>query len=229
MLRVKRKMAFEPVLIDVATQQDFLVTNGPMSVLNRADIIPNIRSIFNWARDQRLKVISCIQAHRPGDDFGGHPRHCIDGTPGQKKLPYTLLPRRIVVEADNSYTVPYDLMQHYHQAIFHKRTEDLLGNPKADRVINELQPDRYIIFGVGLESWIKLLALGLMIRHKPAAVVSDACGFWDANVADLVVRQLEAKGIQLLKTADVVVMEKVRPRRQILAPAPKFQGVAQTP
>jgi len=217
-------MTFEPVLIDVATQHDFLGGNSPVAVQNKADVIPNIRSLFAWARNQRLRVISCIQAFRPGDDFNGHPRHCVDGTPGQKKLPYTLLPRRIVVEADNSYTVPYDLMQRYQQAIFHKRTEDLLGNPKADRLINELQPDRYIIFGVGLESWIKLLALGLMIRHKPAAVVTDACGYWDANVADLVVRQLEAKGIQLLKTAEVVVTEKAKPRARIHATTPKFQG-----
>jgi nicotinamidase-related amidase len=224
MLRLRRKMAFQPILVDIATQQDFLVTNAPMAVQNRAEILPNIRALIGWARGQRLRVISCLQACRPGDDFNGHPRHCVDGTPGQKKLPYTLLPKRLMVEADNSYSVPYDLMSRYQQVIFYKRTEDVLANPKADRVFNELQPDRYILFGVGLESWIKLLALGLLVRHKPVTVVSDACGYWDASAADLVLRQLEAKGIQLSKTSELVVAEQTaQPRtRPVIA---KLQGV----
>jgi len=221
-------MAFRPVLVDVATQQDFLVSSGPLPVSNRAEILPNIRSLINWARAQRLPVISCIQAHRPGDDFGGLPRHCVDGTPGQKKLPYTLLPKRVLIEADNSYAVPYDLMQHYQQVIFRKRTEDLLANPKADRVFNELQPDRYILFGVGLESWIKLLALGLLVRHKPVAVVTDACGYWDFGAADLVIRQMEAKGIQLLRTAEVVVTEQVVPRPRTRTVVPRLQNANPT-
>jgi len=225
MLRLRRKMAFKPVLVDMATQQDFLVSSSPVAVANRADILNTIRSLINWARVQRLPVISCIQAYRPDDDFGGFPKHCVDGTPGQKKLPYTLLSKKVLIEADNSYAVPVDLMQRYQQVIFRKRTEDLLANPKADRVFNEMQPDRYIIFGVGLENWIKLLALGLLVRHKPVTVVMDACGYWDASAADLVLRQFEAKGIQLLKTTDLVPPEdiaaepKTRPAVVKLQPA----------
>ncbi len=213
MLRPRRKSTFERVIIDVATQRDFLVSNGPMAVMNRAEVIPKIRALMGWVRAQRLPVISCMEAYRPADDSNGHPRHCIDGTPGQQKLPFTLLPKRAVIEADNSYAVPLDLLHRNRQVILRKRTEDLLANPKADRLLNELH-ERFIIFGVGLESWIRLLALGLMVRQKPVSVVGDACGYWDPVAADLVLRQLEAKGVQVLKTDELIQTVPARPIRR---------------
>ena len=213
MLRRRRKTAPERILIDVATQRDFLVTNAPMEVHNRADVTPKIRALAGWARAKRLPVISCVQTYRACDDANGLPRHCIDGTPGQKKMPFTLMPRRALVEADNCLSVPLDLMKRHHQVILRKRTEDILANPKADRLLNELHPDQFIVFGVGLEAWIRLLALGLMARQKRVAVVGDACGHWDPVAADLTLRQLEAKGIQILNTDELIVTEPARPTR----------------
>ncbi len=185
-----------------------------MATKNRAAVISNIRALMGWAREQEVPVVSCIQAFRPTDDLNGCPRHCIDGTPGQKKMPFTLLSKRVLIKADNSYAVPIDLMQQHHQVIFRKRTEDLLANPKADRLLNDLQPDRFILFGVGLETWIRLLALGLMIRQKRMCVVSDACGYWNPVAADLTLRQLEAKGVQIAKTQELIVTEPAPSRRR---------------
>ncbi len=212
MYRSRRKTGFDRVLIDIATQRDFLVTNAPMAVHNRADVSPKIRALMGWARGQSIPVVSCIQAYRPGDDSNGRPRHCVDGTPGQQKMPYTLFPKRVMVDADNTYAVPIDLMRRTRQVIFRKRTDDLLANPKADRLLNDLRPDRFILFGVGLESWIRLLALGMMVRQTRVTVVSDACGYWDPVAADLTLRQLEAKGVQLVTTDELVVTEPAAPR-----------------
>lgn len=214
MLGPRRKSKSERVLVDVSTQRDFLVSNAPMRVTNLSQVVPNIRALMGWARAQQLSVISCIQAYRPGDDLNGRPRHCVDDTTGQKKMPFTLLRKRTMVEVDNSYSVPVDLMSSNHQIIFRKRTENLLSNPKADRLVNELHPDRFIIFGVGLETWIRILALGMLVRRKPVTVVSDACGFWDPVAADLALRQLDAKGVQIVTTDELIVTEPETPRRR---------------
>jgi nicotinamidase-related amidase len=201
-------------LIDVATQRDFLVSNAPMAVENREEVVPRIRAMMAWARAQDLPVVSCIQAHRAGDDANGRPRHCVDDTPGQNKMPFTLLSKRVAIEADNSYAVPIDILTTHRQVIFRKRSDDLLTNPKADRLLNDLHPDRFILFGVGLESWIRVLALRLLARQKPVAVVADACGLWDPVAADLALRQLEAKGVQLLQTDELTVAEPETTRRR---------------
>jgi nicotinamidase-related amidase len=212
--RPRRKTNHEWILIDVATQRDFLTTNAPVPVRDRAEVAPRIRTLMTWVRAKRMSVISCMQAYRPADDFNGRPRHCVDGTSGQQKMPYTLLPKRIMVEADDSFTVPVDLLKQCRQVIFRKRGDDLLANPKAERLMNELNPDRFVIFGVGLERWIKLLALGLMVRKKRVTVVGDACGHWDPVAADLTLRQLEAKGIRIVKTDDLIVPEPITRTRQ---------------
>ncbi|MBN1341957.1 MAG: isochorismatase family protein [Phycisphaerae bacterium] len=207
MRRGNRKSKPYRILIDVATQRDFLVTNAPMAIEHREEIVPRIRALMGWARAQEIPVVSCIQACRPGEDTNGRPRHCVDDTPGQSKLPFTLMQKRLLIEADNSYTVPIDILTTHRQVIFRKRTEDMLANPKADRLLNDLHPDRFIIFGVGLESWIRILALGLLARQKQVSVVRDACGFWDSVAADLALRQLEAKGVQILQTDELTVAE----------------------
>lgn len=210
----RRKTSREWVLIDVATQRDFLVTGAPLPVADRTGIAPRIRALMAWGRAKRLPVISCIEAYRPSDDFNGKPRHCVDGTPGQQKMPYTLLPERMLLEADNSFSVPIDVLKRCRQVIFRKRTDDLLANPKAERLVNELNPDRFVIFGVGLETWIRLLALGLMVRKKRVTVVGDACGYWDPVAADLTLRQLEAKGILIARTEELTLPEPAAPRRR---------------
>ncbi len=214
MLRKKRSAMMDRVLIDVATQRDFLVSNAALPVENRAEVMPKIRTMMDWAKSQRIPVVSCIEAKRAGDDWRGRPRHCIDGTAGQKKLPFTLLSDRIVVEADNSFAMPIDLLKRTHQVIFRKRTEDLLGNPKADRLLNELDPERFVLFGVGLESWLRILALGLLVRQKRVTVVRDACGYWDPVAADLALRQLDAKGVRLVDADEMIVSEPVAPARR---------------
>ncbi len=214
MLPRKRNPMKERIFLDIATQRDFLISGAPMEVHNRADVVANIRSLMSLIRSKRLPLVSCIQAYRPGEDFNGRPKHCLDDTPGQNKMPYTLLPHRKMIESDNSLSVPLDLMKQNRQVIFRKRTEDLLGNPKADRLLNELNPERFVIFGVGLETWIRILALGLLVRQKSVCVISDACGLWDPVAADLALRQLEAKGVQLLTTDEIIKTEPETTKRR---------------
>jgi hypothetical protein len=83
------------------------------------------------------------------------------------------------------------------------------------------------VFGVGLESWIRLLSLGLLIRQKRLCVVSDACGYWNPVAADLTLRQLEAKGVQIVKTQELIVTEPTSPRprtRPIIERLHEFRG-----
>jgi nicotinamidase-related amidase len=190
--------AFECVIVDVNTQRDFCEADGARPVANAPLLIGQLRRVVAWAKRNQAPVISSVEAHRPFElSDAGHPPCCVDGSCGQRKLEFTLFPAHAWLEADNTLAVPPDLFSHYQQVIFQKRTDDLLSNPKADRLLGQLPAQEYILFGTGLECSVKALALALLARGKQVTVVVDACGFWHRATADLALRQIAAKGARL--------------------------------
>jgi nicotinamidase-related amidase len=216
MLR-QRAAQYPNVLVDVDSQVDFLTADGHRPVRN-LQVVSNIQRVFRWARHCRLTVISSIDFHRITDPVRDVPQHCLAGTPGVNKLSSTLLPRRTLIQTDDTINLPHDLLTRYRQVLFLKRGDDLTRNPKADRLLTEIQVTSFIILGVGLEESIRLLALELLTRRQNVWLVSDACGYWDAQAADLACKQLAAKGARVL-TADELLQIKPdmgRLRRSIL-------------
>lgn len=207
-------MVFECVLIDLNTQHDFFAETAPCRVANADLLLHNLRRIIAWARRNQAPVISSLDSHRVQEPTRfGLPRHCLDGTPGQAKLHFTLCPNHIAVEGDNTFSVPLDLFQRHQQVIFRKRTPDLFGNPKADRFLTQLNVKEYVIFGLGLECSVKSLALGLLARHRRTTIVEDGCGHWNPAAADYSRRQLVAKGAKLVTVDELLTRKLSRPIR----------------
>ncbi|MCK6455769.1 MAG: cysteine hydrolase [Phycisphaerae bacterium] len=200
-----RRGAFEKVLLDLNTQCDYLLPSGAVPVANRAEVIPNVCRLLEWSRESAIPLVSSLNVHRPEEAmYSGMAKHCVDQTPGQRKLPFTLLPRRILIDGDNTFDLPYDLFRRYRQVIFAKRTRDLLGNPKADRLLTEMPLRHVIVFGVTTEHCVKATVLALLARHRNVVVVQDACGYWNAPEAEISMRQMDAKGAILMTTEQIV-------------------------
>lgn len=205
---------YECVVVDLNTQYDFCDPNGAYPVANVDTLTAALRHMIAWTKRNGVPVASSIESHRPGE-FGdnGHPLCCIDGTPGQRKIDFTLFPRCERVEVDNTLSCPVNLFKHSQQVIFRKRTDDLLCNPKADRFFTQLPVKEFILFGISLESSVKALTLALVAREKRVVVVVDACGYWSRATADLAARQLMAKGAQTIEIADLLQRKLDRNRR----------------
>lgn len=204
----------ECVLVDMNTQWDFCDDQGAYPVANRRDVVAAYRRLMDWAGANHVAVISSLDSHRRWElNREGVPPHCIDGTAGQRKLDFTLLPNHLMVEGDNTLAVSIDLFDHVDQVLFRKRTHDLLCNPKADRFMTQLPCEEFIVFGNGLENSIKALVLGLICRGRRVSVVLDACGYWVPPESDLAVRQIWAKGATLL-TVDQVCNRRMHARPQ---------------
>ena len=200
--------SLECVLLDLNTQADFLDAGAACLVRDSSQLLRAIRRVVAWAKWHHVPVISSIDSHRESEStHDGFPRHCIDGTPGQQKLPCTLFGANIRVEGDNTLSVPLNLFSQHQQVIFRKRSHDLFGNPKADRFLTQLPTDEFILFGVGVEYSMKALALGLLARNKRVTVITDCCGYWSGPLADLSLRQMWAKG------ATPITVEQLLARR----------------
>lgn len=199
-----RRVTFDQILVDLNTQCDFLLPGGALPVANRAEMMPRVRQLMNWARLKQVPVISSLEAHRHGESFRNLPPHCIDHTLGQKKLPFTLMPNRMLIMGDNTADVPLDAFRRFQQLIFTKRNADFLANPKADRIINSLSTGSWLVFGITATHCVKSVTLGLLARHNKVVVVRDACGYWSAVDGEHAFRQMEAKGALIVTTEEVV-------------------------
>jgi len=195
----------ECVVVDVNTQMDFCESGGAFAVANADTLIVGLRHVFAWIKRNQVPVVSSMESHRPFElSDSGQPIHCVDGSNGQRKLPFTLLSCRTRIEVDNTFSIPFDLFTTYQQLIFRKRTDDLLSNPKADRLLTQLPVKEFILFGTGFECSVKALALALLTRGKSVTVVSDACGFWSRARMDLAARQIAAKGATIISVDELL-------------------------
>ena len=206
------------VLVDIDTQYDLLARcNGDQSELLR-----NIRRLMAWARLEGIIVISTTLT-RPGSSNTnvhpkGSPDHCLEGTPGQQKLSYTMLYPQIWFGAENRLDLPRRLLSDYHQIIFEKRTEDPFVQPRADRLLTESRLDEFIVFGMGVDTSIRAAVLGLLNRRKRVIVVSDAVDDAVERTGIMALRQMEAKGAKLLTTAALTGYSRLRGKLDLKDP-----------
>lgn len=215
----KHAGSIDCVAIDLNTQFDFCDVNGAYPVANASQLTLALREVMHWAIRHHIPVVSSLDSHRRWEITRENvPVHCVDGTAGQRKLDFTMLDPHKMIEGDNTLWVPIDLFTTMRQVIFRKRTRDFFANPKADRFLTQLQTQQYVVFGNGLESSVKNVALGLLTRHRKVSVVVDACGYWDKTEAELSLRQMEAKGVELITVSSLE--DRIRPRASAPAPPP---------
>ena len=146
MLTRKNGVPLQCVVVDVNTQRDFCDPDGAFPVHNAGELLPQLRRVIAWAKRNHAPVVSSVESHRPLElsDSGFPICCCVDGSGGQKKLDFTLFAQRAWIEADNTFALPTDLFLKFQQVIFHKRTEDLLSNPKADRLLSQMNAGGYV-------------------------------------------------------------------------------------
>lgn len=204
MIKSRTSRKIECVLIDVNTQKDFCERMGVMPVANARALIPALRRVVAWSKRNGAPVISSLESNRPLElTDSGTPICCVDGSGGQCKLDFTILPKRTNYELDTTLSLPVNPFRTFQQVIFRKRG-DLLLNPKADRLFTYLPVKEYIIYGAGLETAIKSIVLSLLTRERKVSIIVDACGYWHKRQAELAIRQLNAKGAELITVDDLL-------------------------
>ncbi len=188
---------------DVDTQVDFMVPGGSLYVPGAEKIIPNLRALTAWAGSHHVLVVSSACAHQPGDqEFAIFGPHCLAGTPGQQKVPETLLPNRYVVP-DQSVVLP-DLRL-FQQVIIEKRVFDVFSNPNAEPILEQLGAGlRVVIYGVVTEICVASAANGLLTRGHHVELVRDAVAALDEQKAVKFLERFEEAGGRLVKTDDVL-------------------------
>ncbi len=151
------------VFFDIDTQLDFLYPAGALYVPGAQHLVPLIAQLNHYAQAQRIALISTVDAHTENDpEFRQWPRHCIAGTLGQRKPECTLLSERALAPA----VAP--------QMILEKQSVDCFTNPHLPALLEALDTQRCVIYGVVTEICVRHAAQGLQDRGYQVEIVSDA-------------------------------------------------------
>ncbi len=183
------------IVVDVDTQRHFFLDNGRVCVHNHHQVLANIRRVMAWIRMEDVGMISTMQiysAPKMYNDF------LNTGNENQKKLTYTLRNRYTSLDATDSTDLPPAILERYNQVILMKRCFDPFAEPRADRVLSELEAEEFILIGAAAEGAVKATALGLLNRRKNVTVLVDAIGSYDKFAGEVAFRQLWERGARLI-------------------------------
>ena len=182
------------VIVDIDTQKCFFLNNSQTNFRNNRTVLANIRRVMAWARLKHIYVVSTKQVPLCYFDFRKGDAKEFD------KIGYTLRNRRIQFDATDCTDLPIEILEQYDQVILCKRCIDPFEEPRADRMLTELEADEFILIGSLVESAIRATALGLMARQKNVKVLIDATCSGNKTAAKTALLQIKAKGAQLLET-----------------------------
>ena len=207
-------MKYERILLDVEAQRDFFTPRGSCYSPRAERAAKQIRRLFAWAEAERIPILSTMLRMR-ADRLGPLPLPaCIEGGPGERRLPRTLLRRRINFGLRNVTDLPPRALRQYTQVLFEQRVTDPFTHTRFERLITELGPATFVVCGAGVAHGIFQAAVGLRARGFGVILASDAVAALPGENAEMAVLCMEAKGVVFAPTRLIVAP----PPRRTVAP-----------
>ena len=187
------------IFLDVDTQADFLYPTGALVVPGAVAILPRLAGLTRYASEHSIPIVSTVDAHLEDDpEFAAYPAHCVAGTLGAMKAPETLLPKstRVAIGefAPGEFTG---------QLILEKRSVDMFTQPSIAALLERLQPECFVVYGVVTEICVMNAVDGLLRLGKPVAVVSDAIHPLEASKTPDLLHRWRAAGCSIVRTAEI--------------------------
>ncbi|MCZ6677434.1 MAG: cysteine hydrolase [Candidatus Poribacteria bacterium] len=193
------------VFVDIDTQIDFINSDGALSVPGAEQIRGNLRALTNHALENGIKIIASADAH-PVDDkeFELFPPHCVQGTPGQKKIEETSVANTHVVKNAPAETPSRDLLGKADQVLLEKQAFDVFTNPNAAELVKAAEADEHIVYGVATDYCVKAAVLGLLEQGHTVVVIEDAIAAVEAEAGKEALALMREKGAIFKKTTDII-------------------------
>jgi len=176
------------ILWDVDTQFDFMLPDGKLYVPGAEETVPAMQRLVDAARAAGLVHVASADDHELTDaeisdepDFlTTYPPHCLRGTRGARKIPATDQedPVPLGLEA-----VP-DRYLEGREFLLLKKNFDVFTNPNTERLLERLDPDEIVVFGVATDVCDDAAIRGFLARGRKVRFVEDAArGLDDERVA----------------------------------------------
>jgi nicotinamidase/pyrazinamidase len=158
------------LFFDVDTQIDFLFPAGSLYVPGAEKLIPTLAALNRKAP----VLISTMCEHAENDpEFLAFPPHCVAGTLGQLKPAALMVPDQI---------------------LFAKQELNAFANPRLESLLQSIDADGYVVYGVVTEICVQFVAEKLLTMGKPVTIVSDAIQHLDSTKSAAFLQKFRAEG-----------------------------------
>ncbi len=201
------------ILWDVDTQVDFMLPDGKLYVPGAEETIPAMAQLVQAAREAGVVHVASADDHELTDpeisdepDFRDtYPPHCLRGTRGAQKIPETAqidpLPFGLLPFPPG--VVP-TLIDGRHEILLLKKNYSVFTNPNTDALIEVLDPDEIVVFGVATDVCNDAAIRGFLQRSREVTFVEDAARGLDAARTAEVLDAWRAAGVEFASAEDVV-------------------------
>jgi nicotinamidase/pyrazinamidase len=181
------------ILWDVDTQIDFVLATGKLAVPDAEQAVPAMARLVAAAREAGIVHVASADDHELTDpelsgepDFRNtYPPHCLRGTRGAQKIPETeqLDPLPLGALPFPPGLVP-GLIEGRREILLLKKNFDVFTNPNAEPLLDALDPDEIVVFGVATDVCDDAAIRGFLRRGRRVCFVEDAArGLDEGRVA----------------------------------------------
>jgi nicotinamidase/pyrazinamidase len=171
------------ILWDVDTQVDFMLPHGKLYVPGAEGTAPAMASLVAAARQAGIVHVASADDHELTDpeisadpDWRNtYPPHCLRGTHGATKIPETEQedPLPLSLTPYPPGLVP-GLVEGRREILLLKKNFDVFTNPNTDALLDALDPDEIVVFGVATDVCDDAAIRGFLRRGRRVRFVEDA-------------------------------------------------------
>ena len=195
------------VLWDVDTQVDFMYPHGKLYVPGAKHTIPAMQRLVDAARASGIVHVASADDHELTDaeisdepDFlNTYPPHCLRGTRGALKIPET--------EQKDPVPLTLELLPERYlegrEFLILTKTFDVFTNPNTDVLLDRLDPDEVVVFGVATDVCDDAAIRGLLARGRKVTFVEDAARGLDEERAAICTAFWRENGVEFT-TSEVI-------------------------
>ena len=198
------------VLWDVDTQRDFVLADGRLAVPGAEQALPAMNDLVQWTRTHGIVHVASADDHEHGDpeisdapDFvDTYPPHCLRGTRGAQKVPETAQ----VDPVPLALTPVPERWLHGREFLLLKKSFDAFTNPNADVLLDRLDPEEVVVFGVATDVCDDAAIRGLLARGRTVTFVPEASRGLDEGRTATCLADWRGRGVRFA-TVDEVLAE----------------------
>ncbi len=181
------------ILWDVDTQVDFMLPDGKLYVPHAEEAMPAMERLVEVARTSGMVHVASADDHELTDpeisddpDFENtYPPHCLRGTRGAMKVGATEQedPLPISLTPYPPGLIP-GLIDGRREILLLKKNFNVFTNPNTEPLLDALDPDEIVVFGVATDVCDDAAIRGFLQRGRRVVFVEDAArGLDEARTA----------------------------------------------
>jgi nicotinamidase/pyrazinamidase len=196
------------IIWDVDTQVDFMLPHGKLYVPGAEETVEAMKRVVDAARAAGLVHVASADDHELTDaeisetpDFQTtYPPHCLRGTKGARKIEAT--------EQDDPVPITLEALPERYLAgrefLLLKKNFDVFTNPNTERLLEWLDPDEIVVFGVATDVCDDAAIRGFLDRGRRVRFVEDAARGLDEGRTATSLAAWRERGVEFTTSHEVI-------------------------